>query len=179
MSSKLSQHWGQPWPKSMKCDQAKTSFTSVSYGRGDDWDEGSLWTRSPAKVKKNQVPVGSQIIGSRFQNKIKRHHGGHYRLRVKRLKVRLVVQGHDMCHLMTTSCKKVESTCYTTDISFATNCYTTDISASPCNNRSAFPTPLLRQREPGRVRTTRVWEDDVYSEIINTLNKYYSTFPEY
>ncbi len=25
-------------------------------------------------------------------------------------------------------------------------CYPTDLSASPCNNRAAFPTPLLRQR---------------------------------
>ena len=87
----------------MKCDQVKTKEEVIEMK--DFFERGHLH-----KVKKNQVPVGTQIIGSRFQNKIKRHHAGNYRLEVKRLKARLVVQGHDMSHFMTTSCEKVEST---------------------------------------------------------------------
>jgi len=48
------------------------------------------------KVKKNELPAGTRIIGSRFQYKVKRYHTGNNRLKVKRLKTRLVVQVHHM-----------------------------------------------------------------------------------
>jgi hypothetical protein len=48
------------------------------------------------KTKRSDLPKGARIVGSRFQYKIKRHHAGDNRLKVKRLKARLVVQGHRM-----------------------------------------------------------------------------------
>ena len=48
------------------------------------------------KTKMSDLPKGAHIVGSRFQYKIKRHHAGDNRLKVKRLKSRLVVQGHYM-----------------------------------------------------------------------------------
>jgi hypothetical protein len=50
------------------------------------------------KVKKNELPTGTRIIGSRFQYKIKRHHVGNDRLNAKRLNARLVAQGHHPSH---------------------------------------------------------------------------------
>jgi hypothetical protein len=40
--------------------------------------------------------MGTRVISSRFQYKIKRHSAGEHKLKVKRLKVRLVVQGQHM-----------------------------------------------------------------------------------
>ena len=48
------------------------------------------------KIKRADLPKGARIVGSRFQYKIKRHHAGDNRLKVKRLKARLVVQGQHM-----------------------------------------------------------------------------------
>ena len=48
------------------------------------------------KTKRSDLSKGPHIVGSRFQYKIKRHHAGDNRLKVKRLKARLVVQGHRM-----------------------------------------------------------------------------------
>jgi hypothetical protein len=46
------------------------------------------------KVKRSELPMGTRVISSRFHYKIKRHSAGEHKLKVKRLKVRLVVQGH-------------------------------------------------------------------------------------
>ena len=48
------------------------------------------------KLKRNELEKGTRIIGSRFQYKIKRHSAGALSNKVKRLKVRLVVQGQFM-----------------------------------------------------------------------------------
>ena len=48
------------------------------------------------KVKRRELPMGTRVISSRFHYKIKRHSAGEYKLKVKRLKVRLVVQGQHM-----------------------------------------------------------------------------------
>jgi hypothetical protein len=48
------------------------------------------------KTKRSDLPKGARIVGSRFDYKIKRHHVGDNWLKVKRLKSRLVVQGHRM-----------------------------------------------------------------------------------
>ncbi len=56
------------------------------------FDRGCLF-----KTQRNDLSKGAvHIVGSRFQYKIKRHHAGDNRLKVKRLKSRLVVQGHRM-----------------------------------------------------------------------------------
>ena len=43
--------------------------------------------------------MGTRVISSRFHYKIKRHSAGEHKLKVKRLKVRLVVQGQHMSKL--------------------------------------------------------------------------------
>ena len=48
------------------------------------------------KVSRSSLPSGTRVIGSRFHYKIKRHSAGSQKLKVKRLKVRLVVQGQHM-----------------------------------------------------------------------------------
>jgi hypothetical protein len=48
------------------------------------------------KVKRSKRPMGTRVISSRFHYKIKRHSAGEHKLKVKRLKVRLVVQGQHM-----------------------------------------------------------------------------------
>ena len=48
------------------------------------------------KVKRSELPMGTRVISSRFHYKIKRHSAGEHKLKVKRLKVRLVVQGQHM-----------------------------------------------------------------------------------
>ena len=48
------------------------------------------------KVKRSDLPVGTRVIASRYHYKIKRHSAGEHKLKVKRLKVRLVVQGQHM-----------------------------------------------------------------------------------
>ena len=48
------------------------------------------------KVKRSDLPMGTRVISSRFHYKIKRHSAGEQKLKVKRLKVRLVVQGQHM-----------------------------------------------------------------------------------
>ena len=48
------------------------------------------------KVKRIELPMGTRVISSRFHYKIKRHSAGAHKLKVKRLKVRLVVQGQHM-----------------------------------------------------------------------------------
>jgi hypothetical protein len=48
------------------------------------------------KVSRSSLPGGTRVIGSRFHYKIKRHSAGSQKLKVKRLKVRLVVQGQHM-----------------------------------------------------------------------------------
>jgi len=48
------------------------------------------------KIKRSELPMGTRVISSRFHYKIKRHSAGEHKLRVKRLKVRLVVQGQHM-----------------------------------------------------------------------------------
>jgi hypothetical protein len=48
------------------------------------------------KVKRSDLPMGTRVISSRFHYKIKRHSAGEHKLKVKRLKVRLVVQGQHM-----------------------------------------------------------------------------------
>jgi hypothetical protein len=45
------------------------------------------------KVKRSELPMGTRVISSRL-HKIKRHSAGEHKLKVKRLKVRLVLQGH-------------------------------------------------------------------------------------
>ena len=45
------------------------------------------------KRRRSELPDDARVIGSRFHYKIKRHQGGEMRNKVKRLKVRLVVQG--------------------------------------------------------------------------------------
>jgi hypothetical protein len=47
-------------------------------------------------VKRSNLPAGTRVIGSRFHYKIKRHSAGKHKNRVKRLKVRVVVQGQHM-----------------------------------------------------------------------------------
>jgi hypothetical protein len=48
------------------------------------------------KIKRSELSMGTRVISSRFHYKIKRHSAGEHKLRVKRLKVRLVVQGQHM-----------------------------------------------------------------------------------
>jgi hypothetical protein len=48
------------------------------------------------KVKRRELPMGTRVISSRVHYKIKRHSAGEPKLKVKRLKVRLVVQGQHM-----------------------------------------------------------------------------------
>ena len=48
------------------------------------------------KVKRSDLPAGTRVIGSRFHYKIKRHSAGEHKNKVKRLKVRVVVQGQHM-----------------------------------------------------------------------------------
>jgi hypothetical protein len=48
------------------------------------------------RVKRSDLPIGTRVISSRFHYKIKRHSAGEQKLKVKRLKVRLVVQGQHM-----------------------------------------------------------------------------------
>ncbi len=48
------------------------------------------------KTKRSDLPKGVRIVGSRFQYKMKRHHAGDNRLKVKRLKSHLSVQGQLM-----------------------------------------------------------------------------------
>ena len=48
------------------------------------------------KVKRSDLPAGTRVIGSRFHYKIKRHSAGKHKNKVKRLKVRVVVQGQHM-----------------------------------------------------------------------------------
>jgi hypothetical protein len=48
------------------------------------------------KVKRSELPMGARVISSRFHYKIKGHSAGEHKLKVKRLKVRLVVQGQHM-----------------------------------------------------------------------------------
>ena len=48
------------------------------------------------KVKRSELPMGKRVISSRFHYEIKRHSAGEHKLKVKRLKVRLVVQGQHM-----------------------------------------------------------------------------------
>jgi len=48
------------------------------------------------KINRSQLPMGKRFISSRFHYKIKRHSAGEHKLKVKRLKVRLVVQGQHM-----------------------------------------------------------------------------------
>jgi hypothetical protein len=47
-------------------------------------------------VKRSELPKDTRVISSRFHYKIKRHSAGEHKLKVKRLKVRLVVQGQHM-----------------------------------------------------------------------------------
>ena len=44
------------------------------------------------KIKRSKLSMGTRVISSRFHYKIKRHSAGEHKLRVKRVKVRLVVQ---------------------------------------------------------------------------------------
>ena len=56
-----------------------------------------LWERGCFKrIKRSELPADARIISSRFHYKIKRTHAGEDKLKVKRLKVRLVVQGQHM-----------------------------------------------------------------------------------
>ena len=48
------------------------------------------------KIKRSELPMGTRVISSRFHYKIKRHSAGEHKLKAKRLKVRLVVQGQHM-----------------------------------------------------------------------------------
>jgi hypothetical protein len=48
------------------------------------------------KVKQIELPMSTRVISSCFHYKIKRHSAGEHKLKVKRLKVRLVVQGQHM-----------------------------------------------------------------------------------
>jgi hypothetical protein len=48
------------------------------------------------KVKRSELSMGTRVISSRFYYKIKRHSVGEHKLKVKRLKVCLVVQGQHM-----------------------------------------------------------------------------------
>ena len=48
------------------------------------------------KIKRSELPMGTRVISSRFHYKIKRHSAGEHKLKVKRLKVRLVLQGQHM-----------------------------------------------------------------------------------
>jgi len=48
------------------------------------------------KIKRSELPMGTRVISSRFHYKIKRHSAGEHKLKAKRLKVRLVVQGVDL-----------------------------------------------------------------------------------
>ena len=69
----------------------------------------SIWTREEhiemdgpfargCLIKRNRrdLPTDARIIGSRYVYKFKRHHSGRHRNKVKRCKVRLVVQGQHM-----------------------------------------------------------------------------------
>jgi hypothetical protein len=48
------------------------------------------------KIKRSELPMGTRVISSRFHYTIKRHSAREHNLKVKRLKVRLVVQGQHM-----------------------------------------------------------------------------------
>jgi hypothetical protein len=48
------------------------------------------------KVKRSELPMGTRVISSRFHYRIKRHSAGEHKLKVKRHKVRLVVQVQHM-----------------------------------------------------------------------------------
>jgi hypothetical protein len=48
------------------------------------------------KIKRSELPMGTRVISSRFHYKIKRHSAGEHKLKAKRIKVRLVVQGQHM-----------------------------------------------------------------------------------
>jgi hypothetical protein len=48
------------------------------------------------KVNQSDLPMGTRVISSIFHYKIKRHSAGEQKLKIKRLKVRLVVQGQHM-----------------------------------------------------------------------------------
>jgi hypothetical protein len=55
------------------------------------WERGCL-----GRVRRSDLPADARVISSRFHYKIKRSHAGDDKLKVKRLKVRLVVQGQQM-----------------------------------------------------------------------------------
>ncbi len=81
-------HYRQAHANKMLSPQWKIEETIEIKGL---FDRGCL-----IKTKRSDLPKGGRIVGSRFQYKIKRHHAGDNRLKVKRLKSRLVVQGHHM-----------------------------------------------------------------------------------
>jgi hypothetical protein len=48
------------------------------------------------KVNRIELPMGTRVISSCFHYKINQHSAGEHKLKVKRLKVRLFVQGQHM-----------------------------------------------------------------------------------
>ena len=63
----------------------------------EDQEMRGLWERGCLRrVNRSDLPADVRIISSRFHYKIKRSHAGEEKLKVKRLKVRLVVQGQNM-----------------------------------------------------------------------------------
>ena len=63
----------------------------------EDKEMKGLWERGCLRrVHRSDLPADARIISSRFHYKIKRSHAGEEKLKVKRLKVRLVVQGQNM-----------------------------------------------------------------------------------
>ena len=63
----------------------------------EDNEMKGLWERGCLrKVNRSDLPADARVISSRFHYKIKRSHAGEAKLKVKRLKVRLVVQGQNM-----------------------------------------------------------------------------------
>jgi hypothetical protein len=64
------------------------------------------------KVKRSELPISTRVISSRFHYKIKRHSAGEHKLKVKRLKVRLFVQGQHMSKTRATS-QTLSARCHT------------------------------------------------------------------
>ena len=63
----------------------------------EDLEMKGLWERGCLRrVRRSDLPADARVISSRFHYKIKRSHAGDDKLKVKRLKVRLVVQGQHM-----------------------------------------------------------------------------------
>jgi hypothetical protein len=69
-----------------------TRTRTRSYRHNDDRFEEDIEMRPRMsnQDEENRPGKGARIVGSRFQYKIKRHHAGDNRLKVKRLKTRLV-----------------------------------------------------------------------------------------